>query len=178
MEMCHLTVWTHSCMRKSCYTPYPALPHLLIQNTGVTCVYYMVVTSYDSISCWYIIMSLFRDRVLAMARDLLQFRASCAKSNSRHWAGITVRTYWFLEYWFCVYKESQSKSAKQALATEQESHFSTLSGQNYPEEDMLSTGFMSTKFLSTKCHIFLKCDINICIIVVRRWRIHADLTII
>ena len=90
---------------------------------------------------------LLRDRVLAMARDLLQFRASCAKSNSRHWAQI-------------------SKLGDQSV---------DKSNQKLSERDTSSTKFLSTM----KSHRVLKCKIKIiCIIVVRSWRIHADLTII
>ena len=87
-----------------------AAPRLTLHCS--TFLYRIQVSRVWYVSCWYTMTSLLRDRVLAMARDLLQFRASCAKSHCRHWAGITLfkseRTkvsrrrhfeHWFLEQW-------------------------------------------------------------------------------
>ena len=78
-----------SSTKRSCSMHCPVLLRHLTQNTGVKIVYVCNDTEIHSfinifISCFAIfdkMLSLFRDRVLAMARDLLQFRASCAKSR-------------------------------------------------------------------------------------------------
>ena len=143
----------------------------------VSLVYIIMWLTYMII--WYIIISLLRDRVLAMARDLLQFRASCAKSNSRHWAAITVlnseNTFWASVSWalsFCLRKIPVPVS-KVKLMSLSRNHCSQLWADTSIQKRIFQA---LVSWALTFCPRKVT-DINICMIVLRIWRIHADLTI-
>ena len=111
IEMCQLTVWTHSCMKKSCSTPYPALLHLLIQNTGLICIYHIWWLNH----LWLYTMLIYNDffaqrpgasngkRPSPVQGELRKVKLSALSRNhtSQLWAdkSIQKKTFWALVSW-------------------------------------------------------------------------------